>query len=254
MTYLFSCDKFSWRDRIFLTELPKKYKLWDLLMIWTDYFINLWNEISFPESYNYKLKTQDDTNIIHKKFLYPNTIKLIHFLVYTYYTTYKNIIPLFINLDISKLLTRQKKTSKKIVYDNSNWNTKKNKIEFSWNLLDWQQLIVFPDLRTLTQSIDINSLWENISINSWKNTIKQKDELFRQIKTGKTTTLICTYSQIFKDWKNLQNITIIDNHKWYYKNQQDPRYETNNVLEKMSKIYECSLTIHWLRNILKMEE
>lgn len=251
MNYLFCFDKFSWKDKIFLMKLDKKYKIWDLMMIWDSYYINIWKNISFPELYKYELNPESNIEVVYKNFLYKETIELINFLVYIYYTTYKNIFPLFLNIDISKLMIRKKSQSRKIKYNNVDWDDRKNKLIFSSDISHWQQLIVFPDLRTLTQSLEKEKLWKDITINSWKNTIKQKDDLFRNIKTWKTTTLISTYSQIFKDWKNLKKIIIIDNHKWYYKNQQDPRYQTNDVLKKMSKIYNCLIERYGLRNLIK---
>ncbi|MBP6911163.1 hypothetical protein KBC03_06320 [Patescibacteria group bacterium] len=60
---------------------------------------------------------------------------------------------------------------------------------------------------------------------------------------GQIHTLLCTYSQIFQDRKNLKNITLIDSHQRYYKNQQDPRYDTREVVKKMAEFYGAKLDI-----------
>ena len=74
-----------------------------------------------------------------------------------------------------------------------------------------------------------------------KHTKKQRAEVFWKIKNGAPETLVCTYSQIFQDWQDLKRIILIDQHKRYYKNQQDPRYYTPRVVEKMGEIYECEV-------------
>ena len=43
--------------------------------------------------------------------------------------------------------------------------------------------------------------------------------------------------------QHLKKIIIVYPHKWYYANQQDPRYKTLAVVQKMSEIYSCILQI-----------
>jgi len=47
--------------------------------------------------------------------------------------------------------------------------------------------------------------------------------------------------EIFQDYDNLKKIIFIDPHKWYYANQQDPRYKVGAVLEEMAKVYGAEL-------------
>ena len=42
---------------------------------------------------------------------------------------------------------------------------------------------------------------------------------------------------MFQDWKNLKHIKLIDTHQRYYKNQQDPRYDSREIVKKMSEMY-----------------
>jgi hypothetical protein len=35
----------------------------------------------------------------------------------------------------------------------------------------------------------------------------------------------------------LKKILFVDPHKWYYNNQQDPRYSLSTVVQKMGEIY-----------------
>jgi hypothetical protein len=50
-------------------------------------------------------------------------------------------------------------------------------------------------------------------------------------------------SEIFQDFYDLKKIIFIDPHKWYYANQQDPRYKVGAVLEEMKNLYGAELEI-----------
>lgn len=60
---------------------------------------------------------------------------------------------------------------------------------------------------------------------------------------GHISSLHCTYSQLFQDWKSLKSIILVDSHQRYYKNQQDPRYDTREVVKKMAEIYGAELVM-----------
>ncbi len=140
-------------------------------------------------------------------------------MVKQYFTTYKNVIKLFLpELNIEKLLkykiTKSEKSS--------------------------QSLIIFPDLRTAYNNID-NNIKNNIFY-SWKTTIS-KLKLFWWIKKWKIKELYCTHSQIFQDRNNLKNITIYYPHRWYYKNQKDPRYNTKEIVKKLAEIHWAKLNM-----------
>lgn len=55
--------------------------------------------------------------------------------------------------------------------------------------------------------------------------------------------IICTYAEIFQDFKNLQKIIFVDPHKRYYTSQQDPRYKVGDVIEEMKKLYGVEVEI-----------
>ncbi|MBU0627006.1 hypothetical protein KKG31_06555 [Patescibacteria group bacterium] len=76
-----------------------------------------------------------------------------------------------------------------------------------------------------------------------KQTQNQKDKHRRSIKTGNTNVIFASPSEIFQDFKDLRKIIFIDPHKWYYANQQDPRFKVGAVLEEMGKIYSAGLEI-----------
>ena len=216
--YIFDFHNFWWSDKILQIETKKKLNNWDLFEINWNYFLNLWEKINRETLYKYsKTIETKQIKIIEKNFFQDKTIKLVHWLVKQYFTTYKNVLKLFLpTFEINKILK---------------YKTKKQKT------IPNQKLIIFPDIRTAyntTLSEDIYYSW---------NTIIQKIKLFWNIKTWKTQTLTCTHSLIFQDWLNLKEITIYHPHRWYYKNQQDPRYNTFEIVKFLKNLYNCDLNI-----------
>jgi primosomal protein N' len=67
-------------------------------------------------------------------------------------------------------------------------------------------------------------------------TQNQKDIHRWQIKRGQVSVILCTYAEIFQDFADLQKIIRVDPHKWYYANQQDPRYKVGDVLAQMAQL------------------
>jgi hypothetical protein len=55
--------------------------------------------------------------------------------------------------------------------------------------------------------------------------------------------IFSTPAEIFQDFSDLKKIVFIDPHKWYYANQQDPRYKVGAVLEEMAKVYGAEVEI-----------
>jgi primosomal protein N' len=88
---------------------------------------------------------------------------------------------------------------------------------------------------------DLDQKWL-IILNSQDSQAK-KNKLFRQIKMGLFEKIMTTHAEIFQDFANLKKITIIDPHKRYYSNQQDPRYKTPDVVAKMAEIRSADLKI-----------
>ena len=235
--YLFSFTRYVWIDRVYVYETEEKIAIWSLLKAGDEYFLNLWKDISFSENYNYKYVSDTPFQLKKKWFFSKKTINFIHFLVIEYFTTYKKIIPLFTNSDLDKVLIREKTKKNTPKYVKFDINYEKYDIQMTKTELEWQQLIVFPDIFTMENILpDLSNLKDVVKL-FWSSTIKQKDEAFWQIKNWTKTTIISTPSQIFFDWKNLKKIILFDSHKWYYKSQQDPRYYVPTVLKKLAEIY-----------------
>lgn len=156
----------------------------------------------------------------HKQFFSKKTVQLIHRLVHEYYTSYKNVVKLFVTGELADLFKKQISLKKKVE----------------------QKLIVYPDVRTmenLASSTDITE--KGVAVLTSTSTQLQKDKVRRGIKMGHIHTLLCTYSQIFQDRKDLKHITIYDSHQRYYKSQQDPRYDTRVVLKQMAEMHNAEL-------------
>ena len=224
MTYLYWFTKYAWSDKIW--KVPWKLKAWDLFLFWEEYYLSLWDEISFFEQYIYEIhEPEEKFKLIEKNLISKETIKFINYMVYERYCPYYNVMKYFLPQEIDKLVER--KVAKK-----------------KGNTSDGQTLIVFPDLRTLINSTDDEfrkKTWVDTLLST--NTQNQKDKSRWNIKMWNTKIIYATHSEIFQNYNDLKKIIIYYPHKWYYANQQDPRYKTLSVVQKMSEIYSCDLKI-----------
>lgn len=200
----------------------------------------LGEQIFFPELITKKISFHNsEVTISVSRFLSKTTLELVHRMVQHRYSTYKNVLKLRIPDEITPLLTKKPKRVvkpefQKVVYDETTFQLTQEP-----GLIAGQQLIVFPDLRTMsTSSLSAHFLKADgtIVLHGGSTTL-QKTKAFRAVKHGLAHTLVCTYSQIFQDRKSLMHIVLVDPHKRYYKNQQDPRYDTVEVVKKMEQAY-----------------
>jgi len=250
MTYLYWFTKYAWADKIW--KISWKLKAWNLFLFWDEYYLSLWDEISFFEQFVYEIREPEDKfKLIEKNLISKETIQFINYMAYERYCPYYNVMKYFLPQEIDKLIER-KVWKKKNMSFWTKWNGVKNlinipKIDSSlrseWQV-DWQTLIVFPDLWTL-----INMTNDNFRKEPWvdtllsTNTQNQKDKSRRNIKLWNTKVIFATHSEIFQNYNDLKKIIIVYPHKRYYANQQDPRYKTLAVVQKMSEIYDCELNI-----------
>lgn len=253
--YIFSFNRFAWFDRVFRLKMSddntwryqKILKKGNLVAYQDDFFLCLWDEISFQEQYEYKYEIKiDDLSLIYKNFLSDKTLDMVNRMVYYWYSNYKSVMKYFVSFDVQKLvegLSSQKSIkSKKII--NSEIIFQDWKFEISENKIEWQQLVIFPDLWTIFNTLDeeiLSKKW-NVLLSS-NDTQNQKDKKWWAVKSWDIKNVFCTHSEIFQDRNNLKKIILIDPYKRYYENQQDPRYSVNEVVKKMIEIYESKMEI-----------
>ena len=252
MTYLYGFTKYAWSDKIW--KIPWKLKAWDLFLLWEDYYLSLGDEISFFEQYVYEIREPESKfQLIEKNLISKDTIQFINYMVYEWYCPYYNIMKYFLPQEIDKLIER-KLAKKKVcaplwkgLPDESGWGFLQSWVKISnegglW--LDWQTLIVFPDLWTLINMTDDEfRKKDRVDTLLSTNTQNQKDKSRRNIKLWNIKVIFATHSEIFQNYKDLKKIIIFYPHKRYYSNQQDPRYKTLAVVQKMKEIYNCDLQI-----------
>ena len=272
MTYLYWFTKYAWSDKIW--KISWKLKAWDLFSFWDEYYLSLWDEISFFEQYVYEIREPEEKfKLIEKKLISKETIQFINYMTYERYCPYYNVMKYFLPQEIDKLIER--KVWKKKVVSNGSVSFWVEWIKLSSFLkegdhevvedfknpsvlrtspfkkgdtlgqdLNRQTLIVFPDLWTLINMTDDDfrkQPWVDTLLST--NTQNQKDKSWRNIKLWNTKVIFATHSEIFKNYNNLKKIIIVYPHKRYYANQQDPRYKTLSVVQKMSEIYCCKLDL-----------
>lgn len=257
MTYLYWFKSYAWSDKI--RKVPWKLKAWDLFLLWEDYFLSLGDEISFFEQYVYEIREPEEKfKLIEKKLVSKETIQFINYMVYERYCPYYNVMKYFLSQEIDKLIERKlgkKKSSPSPSFEKegeyflispsfSPCPASAGKRDLGWFSKDWQTLIVFPDLWTLMNMTDDEFRkkdWVDTLLST--NTQNQKDKSWRNIKQWNTKVIFATHSEIYQDYANLKKIIIFFPHKRYYANQQDPRYKTLAVVQKMKEIYDCDLQI-----------
>ena len=147
--YLYSFDRFFGFDKVCtLAETPnkKKVKAGDLLVFGNQYFLALGETLSFSEHYQHLTTTHAE--IVYKEFLSAPALKLFHWMVETYYTTYKSVVRLFFAHDIEKLLEHENKLTKNLPNLSK---IAKNKFNVA---TEGQTLIVFPDVWTMFNATD----------------------------------------------------------------------------------------------------
>lgn len=215
-----------------------KYRIGDLISYSDSYFLILWQQDNFHKTIHIEATY---TSLVYRSLISIKTVKCINRMVLYWYSTYYNILPLFVCMDRNLMTKYHRKSKKKPSYQlleyHNDWLE-----QHTWTTMG-QQLVIFPDLWTMTNMISTYQQWWGVKVLYSQMTNKQKIETFWWIKYGTIHTLICTHSQLFQDRKQLSHILIIDPHKWYYKNQRDPRYHTMQVATYMANLYSCPLSV-----------
>lgn len=232
--YLYSFSHYAGIDKVFfIPEWKNNAKTWDLLQKGSDFFLVLGEEISFPELYTTLYTWDINFQNTYPKLFSQASMRLIHRMVYERYSTYKKVIPLFLDEDIEKFLTKAIKSNKK--NQKAEYHIGKLTIQQEWN---WQILIIFPDLWTLQNYKDSQKPALYVSSLDTQN---KKNSNRRKIKSWTEKIIISTGSEIFQDYQNLEHIYLIEPQKRYYASQQDPRYKVVKVAEKLAELHWAEL-------------
>lgn len=231
--YLFSFKQFAWHDRVFHTQLSI-WKPGDLLQCGTDFLLNLWDEISFSELIRTQFSMSESVEVVYPWFFDQTFLNLVHWMVYQWYSTYNNVMKLFVSFEIPQLLARE-------------WKIKaqNKKLNLDWVSLplegDKQNLVIIPDNRSRKNQLSDSFESDKITNLYSTDTQTRKDQHRREIKKSKVWIIVATQSEIFQPFHNLWKIVYVDWYKWYYHNQQDPRYDVGEVVNKMKELYKCEV-------------
>lgn len=174
------------------------------------------------------------------------TLKLIHWMVYRYYTSYKSVINLFAPSiphylkHILKAKTFKKKDIQKIAQWNSIENleslTPQSNLKLSHDNKVHQTLIVFPDILTMMYRCK-----ERDFILTSADGEAKKANYFHDLQIAHKNILFTTSANICMDYHKLTRIICYFPETWYYKYRQDPRIRVPEVLEKMAEIRKAEL-------------
>ena len=231
--YLFSFKQFAWHDRVFSSSLSI-WKPGDLIQCWTDFLLNLGDEIAFPELIRTQFTPTSPCEVVYPKFFDQNFLSLLHRMVYQRYSTYNNVLKYFVSFEIPQLLAREEKRK---------WKTKKlNLSDISIPFIDSKQnLVIIPDNRSRENQLSDFFSQDFITHLYSTDTQNRKDNNRREIKKSKVWIIVATQSEVFQPFNNLWTITFIDWYKRYYHNQQDPRYDISEVVKKLQNLRNCEV-------------
>ena len=231
--YLFSFKQFAWHDKVFSSTLSI-WKAGDLIQCWWDFLLNLWDEISFPELIRTQFLPTAPYEVVYTWFFNKEFLSFLHWMVYQRYSTYNNVMKYFISLDIPQLLARESKSKP----NNKKLNLSKTSIPFEWSK---QNLVIIPDNRSRENQLSKFFSQDFVTNLYSTDTQNRKDQHRREIKKSKVWIIIATQSEVFQPFNNLWTILFIDWYKRYYHNQQDPRYDINEVVKKLQELRGCKV-------------
>lgn len=231
--YLFSFKQFAWHDRVFSSSLSI-WKAGDLIQCWTDFLLNLWDEISFPELIKAQFTPTSTYEVVYPKFFDEKFLALLHWMVYQWYSTYNNVLKYFVSFEIPQLLAYESKVK---------WYNKKlNLDKISTTLNESKQnLVIIPDNRSRENQLSDFFSKDFVTHLYSTDTQNRKNQHWREIKKSKVWIIVATQSEVFQPFNNLWTITLVDWYKRYYHNQQDPRYNISEVVKKMQELRGCDV-------------
>ncbi|MBP6911164.1 hypothetical protein KBC03_06325 [Patescibacteria group bacterium] len=116
-------------DKICRTE-QKDLKVGDLLVGKSDMYLALGDTMAWSAD-KAKSNITEELSVHHKDFLGKEAIALIHRMVHEYYTSYKNVVKLFVTGELADLFKKEVATKKKVE----------------------QSLIIYPDVRTMENTM-----------------------------------------------------------------------------------------------------
>lgn len=228
--FFYFFDRHHGHDRVAQSKL-EWVSAGDFLEIrWYGYVLSLGDDISRVEQYTQKVELwlpDAEILLLEPKLLSAYSLQVLHRFTHHRFCSYKKAIPLWISdpEELAKRKTTKKKARKK-------WAKP-------------QALHIYPNLWSLSNHSSLYSKQEWSVILHSQSTKKQKAEAFWSIKNGDVEALVCTYSQMFQDWHELDQITLYDQHTRYYKSQKDPRYHAVTAAQYIANIYSCQLDMSW---------
>lgn len=238
--YCYSFTRFFGHDRVAILDSEIDCQAGDLLLLQWEYFLALWDVISWWTDYRVH---SPSIHLAEKELFDEGAMAMIHRLVYEYYTSYRNIIALFMTDSLEKLLQRKHSPTPSSYRFTDYDHNKEEFVVHTKRKEQWQSLLLFPDLWTLYNHMEAIISKDRIAVVGSGHTEKQRNDLFWSIKDGGTPSLACTHAWLFQCRHDLRAIYVVRPHAWYYKNRQDPRYDSVAVCKKLATIYGATLVL-----------
>ena len=258
--YFYFPNQRYWNDKV-AQIVWKDFLPWAVYEVDGERAVSLWDQIAFGElvkPYRRDDKSPESMHCVFENVVWSQSLELLHWFVNHWFTSYHKSFPLRL-WDLDQLIKRKKKGRKKKGGEWTIQNTMQNEsysminalwpisLSFSLSPSSWQTLIIFPTVWSMHMHLKDTWLMEmkwSVLLHGQLHA-SARAKAFRAIKSWSVHTIYATYSQIFRDRNILQKIILIDQHAWWYKNMQDPRYFVPTVVEKISEIHACEVIKTW---------
>ena len=213
-----------------------------------DLVLHLGEEVAFPEMY-VQSYPGGVMKVVYPEFFDQRFLSFLHWMVYEWYSTYKSVMRYFVSMEVEELLMREGKGGRgKRKEERGKVGEQGVATPCPMEVLGGQTLVIFPDNWTRVNMMTLeppvptavvdDPLQKGVCLQLFStDTQNRKDINWWTIKKGGACVITATQSEVFQPFSALKKIIFVDPQKWYYHNQQDPRYSLPVVVQKMAEIY-----------------
>lgn len=138
----------------FVVVVHGQYHIGDLIIYQDQYYLII---AAIADDDKYEMIDSSQTHVVYANFVTPSTLVLIHWMVSYRYSTYHKVLPLFIPAERSLMSKYSYAKPSKPSHKPRIYQKNHSLIQFDQKIKG-QQLVVMPDLWTMTAMIDIDHL------------------------------------------------------------------------------------------------
>ncbi len=106
-------------------------------------------------------------------------------------------------------------------------------------------IVLVPEISLTPQTLErfIGRFGQRVAVFHSKLSHGERYDEWRKMKRGEVDIVVGTRSAIFAPFKDIGLIIIDEEHEGTYKSEQNPKYDTIKLAEKMTEVYGCKLVL-----------